>query len=121
MDLSEEPLVRDRVRRRVAAAAVLALAASGVTLAASPASAHGRQTVIAGNARFQVLSPTLIRTEYSPSGRFSDAGTFNVIGRDDFAPARFTKRVARGWLTIETGAATLRYRVGSGPFSDDNL
>ncbi|WIM99775.1 glycoside hydrolase family 31 protein [Actinoplanes oblitus] len=79
------------------------------------------RSVIAGDARFQVLSPTLIRTEYAAGGRFTDAGTFTVIGRDDFAPVRFTQRVSRGWLTIDTGAATLRYRVGSGPFTKDNL
>ena len=77
--------------------------------------------VISGSARFQVLSKTLIRTEYAADGRFTNGDTFNVIGRDGFAPTPFTKKVSQGWLTIDTGAATLRYRVGSGPFTDDNL
>ncbi|BCY08180.1 TIM-barrel domain-containing protein [Actinoplanes sp. L3-i22] len=117
-------LLRDLVRRRVAAAAALTLVTGGLALTpSSPAQAHTKnpRSVVSGNARFQVLSPTLIRTEYSATGHFTDAGTFNVIGRDDFAPARFTQKVAHGWLTIETGAATLRYRVGSGPFGKDNL
>ncbi|MEV4641343.1 TIM-barrel domain-containing protein [Actinoplanes sp. NPDC049548] len=116
--------MRDFDRRRVAAAASLLLVTGGLALippASAQASAARRQTVVSGNARFQVLSPTLIRTEYSPGGRFTDQDTFNVIGRADFAPARFTKRVSQGWLTIDTGAATLRYRVGSGPFTADNL
>ncbi|GAA2909735.1 alpha-xylosidase [Actinoplanes cyaneus] len=116
--------MRDLVRRRVAVAASLALVSSGLTLASSTsAEAHSKKprSVVSGNARFQVLSPTLIRTEYAPNGKFTDAGTFNVIGRDDFTPARFTQRVSRGWLTIDTGAATLRYKVGSGAFTDDNL
>lgn len=86
----------------------------------APAQAATRD-VISGNARFQVLSPTLIRTEYSPTGRFTDADTFNAIGRDEFKRTRFTSEVTRGWLTIDTGEATLRYRVGSGPFTADNL
>ena len=77
--------------------------------------------MVAGNARFEVLSPTLIRTEYAADGHFVDAGTFNVVGRDDFAPVRFSKRTERGWLTIDTGAVTLRYKVGSGAFTADNL
>ncbi|WP_229069123.1 TIM-barrel domain-containing protein [Actinoplanes sp. DH11] len=116
--------MRDSVRRRVAAAASLALVAGGLTLTPSApahATAHRLPTVISGDARFQILSPTLIRTEYAAGGNFTDGDTFNVIGRDDFRPTRFTERVSRGWLTIDTGAATLRYRVGSGPFTADNL
>ncbi|MFI5934115.1 TIM-barrel domain-containing protein [Actinoplanes sp. NPDC051494] len=117
--------MRDLVRRRTAAAASLVLVAGGVALTSSSSAAQAttakRQSVISGDARFQVLSPTLIRTEYAAGGRFTDGDTFNVVGRDGFAPTRFTKQVARGWLTIDTGAATLRYRVGSGPFTADNL
>jgi hypothetical protein len=98
--------------------AVLAVAAGPPAQAARPAKIPA---VTSGNARFEVLSPTLIRTEYADGGHFTDAGTFNVIGRDGFAPAHFTKKIDNGWLTIDTGAATLRYRVGSGPFSADNL
>ncbi|MEV0895469.1 TIM-barrel domain-containing protein [Actinoplanes sp. NPDC049802] len=127
--------MRVRVQRRIAAAASLALVTSSLALPMSPANAQATggppqstkgkvrqsQTVISGDARFQILSPTLIRTEYSPGGRFADGDTQNVIGRDDFRPTRFTKRISKGWLTIDTGAATLRYRVGSGPFDEDNL
>src|ERR1700760_4650540 len=79
------------------------------------------EVVTSGDARFEVLSPTLIRTEYAGDQHFVDAGTFNVIGRDDFAPTPFTTRTADGWLTIATSALTLRYQVGSGPFGTRNL
>ncbi|MET0426437.1 MAG: TIM-barrel domain-containing protein [Actinoplanes sp.] len=98
--------------------------AGGLALTPSnPAQAHAknRQTVLSGKARFQVLSPTLIRTEYAANGRFTDGDTLNVVGRDDFTSTRFTQRVSQGWLTIDTDAATLRYRVGSGPFTAENL
>jgi hypothetical protein len=105
------------LRSAVAAALAVTLSVAGPV----PAEAHGKTQVTSGNARFQVLSPTLIRTEYAEGGRFTDAGTFNVVGRKAFSPVRFTQRTQKGWLTIDTGAVTLRYKVGSGPFTADNL
>src|ERR1700753_868164 len=121
-------------RRRSTFLGVIALAVAGLAgpvviprAAASvgpavPARGGARaQAVTSGDARFEVLSPTLIRTEYAGDQRFVDAGTFNVIGRDDFAPTPFTTRTADGWLTITTSALTLRYQIGSGPFGTRNL
>ncbi|MDP9825587.1 TIM-barrel domain-containing protein [Kineosporia succinea] len=88
---------------------------------ATDAGIAGRATVRSGAARFQVLSPTLIRTEYAGDEKFVDAGTFNVVGRKSFAPPRFTSRTSQGWLTIDTGELELRYKTGSGAFGDDNL
>ena len=34
-----------------------------------------------GNARFTVLTPEMIRVEYSPSGKFEDKATFAVVNR----------------------------------------
>ena len=103
-----------------ALAAGLAVATQQTASAATAASA-ARHAVVSGDARFEVLSPTLIRTEYAGDAKFLDAATFNAVGRDSFAPARFTSKTAGGWLTIRTDAATLRYRVGSGPFTSKNL
>ncbi|HEY3004792.1 MAG TPA: CBM35 domain-containing protein, partial [Kribbellaceae bacterium] len=61
------------------------------------------------------------RTEYAGDAHFVDAATFNAIGRDGFAPARFTAKAVDGWLTIQTDALTLRYKVGSGAFGPENL
>ena len=122
-----------RPRRRAATAAVTAgLVLAGtltaavsapVSASASPAPAQtaSKHAVTSGNARFEVLSPTLIRTEYSGNGIFENDPTFNAVGRDGFAPTPFTHRVANGWLTIDTGQTQLRYKVGSGPFGKDNL
>ncbi|MFF3614902.1 TIM-barrel domain-containing protein [Streptomyces sp. NPDC002580] len=86
-----------------------------------PAADHRVRAVTSGDARFQVLSPTLIRTEYAPDGKFTDQATFNAIGRGAFAPAPYTTSTSNGWLTITTDAMTLRYQVGSGPFDTRNL
>ena len=116
--------VRSRGRQRALAAAVVGTTVLGLLgLAALPATADAAaaRTVQSGQARFEVLSPTLIRTEYAGDSRFTDGSTFNVIGRDDFAPTTFTKTERDGWLTLDTGSMTVRYKEGSGAFTQDTL
>lgn len=115
-------------RRGRWSAVVLVLAAAGLACpaaipwsAAQPIAGARASAVTSGDARFEVLSPTLIRTEYAGDAHFVDAPTFNAIGRDGFAPARYTTQTSGGWLTIRTAAMTLRYKVGSGPFGANNL
>src|SRR4051794_1496429 len=113
-------------RRRLAAllavaAAAIATATARQQSAAAPVNAARSSAVVSGDARFEVLSPTLIRTEYAGDAQFVDAATFNAVGRDSFVPTPFTSSTTGGWLTIDTGAMTLRYKVGSGPFGADNL
>jgi hypothetical protein len=76
-------------------------------------------TVAAGDARFEILGTGLIRLEYSPSATFEDLPTANVLDRRFPVPS-FTSSTDNGWLTIRTAQATLRYRVGSGPFTPAN-
>lgn len=121
-----------RARRRAATAALTAgfvfagTVAAAASMSAAPASAATAQSaskraVVSGDARFEVLSPTLIRTEYAGNGVFEDDPTFNAVGRDGFAPTPFTQKTVNGWLTIDTGREQLRYKVGSGPFTAGNL
>jgi hypothetical protein len=81
--------------------------------------AHRSAIVRSGDARIEVLSPTLLRLEYSPSGTFEDSPTVNAIDRRMAVP-RYSKDVSDGWLTIRTSRAVLRYKVGSGPFTAVN-
>jgi hypothetical protein len=99
--------VRTRTAKTLHLTCALAVAAAVVTVATPAEAGHAaRQTVTAGNARFQVLSPTLIRTEYAGDGRFTDAATFNAVGRGSFTPPPFTSTTANGVLTIRTSATT---------------
>jgi len=100
-----------------------AMAVSQVATASSPraTSAADKNAVRSGDARFEVLSPTLIRMEYAGDGKFTDAATFNAVGRDNFTRTPFTSRVVNGWLTISTAKLTLKYKVGSGPFTTTNV
>jgi len=115
---------RSRGLRRALSSGIVAATALGMLgIAAIPAAADpaADRTVVSGQARFEVLSPTLIRTEYAGDSQFTDGSTFNVIGRDDFAPTTFTKTERDGWLTLDTGAMTVRYKEGSGAFTQDTL
>src|SRR5258708_27459994 len=130
--IPQEPTLsrRDLIKRSTALGALAltgSAALSGTAAAAIPRSSAARRAgaqasaVISGDARFEVLSPTLIRPEYAGDAHFTDAATFNAIGRDNFASARFSAQTVAGWLTIRTQAMTLRYKAGSGPFGADNL
>ena len=114
------------VLKRLAAGAIATLALAGLVVTESAAGQAGPRSarataVVSGHARFEVLSPTLVRTEFAADGHFTDAATFNVVGRDGFAATRFSTRTENGWLTLDTGALRLRYKVGSGSFTADNL
>ena len=72
-----------------------------------------------GDARFEVLTPEVIRMEYSPTGSFLNDPTFDILDRNFTVPS-YTSSVSGGWLTITTSQMTLRYQVGSGPFTAVN-
>lgn len=76
--------------------------------------------IVADNARFTVLSPTLLRMEYAPSGKFTDDPTVLAINRQ-WPPCGFTTAVEDEWLVVRTANLELRWLMGQVPFSDQNL
>ena len=104
-----------------AAATLLLLTGSVVLGSAALAAGPAGVTVIDGDARFEVLSPTLIRLEYAGDASFQDGTTFNAINRS-FPVAAYTTDVsADGYREITTSAVKLRYKENSGPFTAANL
>src|SRR4051812_7036618 len=99
--------------------ALVAIAAAGAALPGPAAASAATGSVRDGAARFEVVTPTLIRLEYAADGRFEDGPTFNVPSRH-FAAMRFHTSVEHGYRVIDTGRVTLRYREGSGPFTAAN-
>ncbi|HVT64737.1 MAG TPA: TIM-barrel domain-containing protein [Mycobacteriales bacterium] len=71
-----------------------------------------------GHARFEVLSPTLIRIEYAPDGHFENRPT--AVAQDRSPITAFTTTRAHGVLTIRTAAIELTYRIG-GRFTTRNV
>jgi alpha-glucosidase len=110
--------------RIVLAAALLAaaaLAAPATDLAGFnyDPKADARAIVSAGDARFTVLTPYVIRMEYSAQQTFEDRATLMAVNRKLPVP-QFTHAIANGVLTITTAQVVLTYTVGQ-PFSAGTL
>lgn len=116
-----------RLRRRVGAAAAL-LVAAGLLTSAPGAQAEPDRTVAAarsgvvtdGRARFQVITPSLIRLEFAGDGKFENRPTMTVP-RSQRAVPSYTSTVENGWRVIRTDAVVLKWRRGSGSFDAADL
>ncbi|MFL6156495.1 MAG: TIM-barrel domain-containing protein [Marmoricola sp.] len=73
-----------------------------------------------GRARFEVITPTLIRLEYAADGRFENRPTMTVPRSNRPVPS-YSTSVEGGWRVIRTGAVVLRWRRGSGSFDAADL
>lgn len=71
-------------------------------------------TVTSGNARFTVLTPEMVRIEYSDKALFEDRATFAIINRNLDVPA-FEKFEDSEYVYINTDKLSLKYRKGSDP------
>ncbi len=100
------------------AAVALALGAFTSQAAYNPV-ARPEAVVKSGNARFTVLTPQMIRIEYSDSGRHEDRASFTVVNRDLPVPP-FTVDDSGDTLVITTEAVTLRYAKGTDPRSSQS-
>ncbi len=111
--------VRAALRAALVAAAALApaqgLPAQGYDPVADP-----RAIVRAGDARFTVLTPQLIRMEWVPGARFEDRASLVFLNRRLPVP-RFTARQEGEYEVLETDALAVRYRIAGGQFAPDNL
>ncbi len=70
--------------------------------------------VTSGNARFTVLTPEMIRIEYSDKGVFEDRATFTVVNRQLAVPQYKTSE-DETFLYLETAKLKMKYRKGSNP------
>lgn len=107
------------VRLVVLLLAVVAASPAAFSASDNPV-ADPRAVVVAGDARFTVLTPQLVRMEWAAEGRFEDAPSLVFLNRRLPVP-RFTRRDEQGWLVIETEHLALRYRTGTGRFTPENL
>ena len=81
--------------------------------------ALAENTVIGEKYRFTVLTPSLIRMEYSKQGVFEDRASQSVFFRD-FPKSNFIRELSNGWLKIETESLILTYKENAA-FSADTL
>lgn len=76
--------------------------------------ANPEAIVVSGDMRFTVLTPEMIRIEWSNKQMFEDRASFTVINRRLPVPS-FTTEENNGFLYIRTDKLTLQYRIGSFP------
>jgi alpha-glucosidase (family GH31 glycosyl hydrolase) len=81
--------------------------------------ANPKAIVTSGNVRFTVLTPQLIRMEYSPVASFRDSATLAFLNRNLPVPP-FTTQNINGGTIIKTGSLVLSYS-GTGAFDSNNL
>ncbi len=77
--------------------------------------AKPESTVISGNARFTVLTPEMIRIEYSDKAQFEDQATFAIINREMDEVPDFSKSEDAEFVYINTDKLALKYRKGTDP------
>lgn len=97
--------------------------ALALSFAAGFASCAKQQTtpvIIVGHARFEFLTPSLVRMEYSPSAKFVDAPTA-VVQKRDWPQISVQATRNDGWLVASSSAMKVRYRLDSGAFTAANL
>lgn len=87
--------------------------------AANDPAADASAVVTFGSARFTVLTPRLIRMEWSENGRFEDRATLGVVNRKLDVP-EFETGITGDELTLRTSGLVLKYR-NTGRFTEDNL
>lgn len=90
-------------------------------MTASPhPSAPAAHTVHFGPARFQWLTPRMVRMEWVASGDFDDRATLAVCNRN-MPRVAFRKTVRGKRLTLRSSGVTVRFRDDGRPFSGENL
>lgn len=97
-----------------------AICAQPVAAQADNPVADPAAVVQTGQVRFSVLTPQMIRMEWAADGVFEDHASLVVINRRLPVP-KFTHQEKDGWLVIDTGKLTVRYKIGSGVFAPENL
>jgi hypothetical protein len=73
--------------------------------------------VISGNMRFTVLTPEMIRIEWSDTKQFEDRASFIVVNRQMPVP-HFTSEIKDGFLYLKTDKIELQYKVNSNPVTN---
>lgn len=80
----------------------------------------GRGSVVAGEVRFTVLTPAMIRMEWSPTQQFENRPSFQFVNREAMS-APYRTGIDGDWIVIDTDELVLRYLKDSGIFNERNL
>lgn len=81
---------------------------------------HPDAVVVEGDVRFTILTPRVVRMEWSADGDFEDHASLVFVNRRLPVP-EFQREVQDEWLVVETKRLRLKYKLGSGRFTQRNL
>ena len=90
-----------------------------MALAENCPKADEKAQVVVGNARFTVLTPQMIRMEWSEDGKFEDRATLTFVNRKLEVP-QFKVKQSKSKVVISTSHVVLTYLKGA-KFSAENL
>lgn len=82
--------------------------------------ADSKASVVIDDVRITVLTPGLLRLEWSANKNFEDRASLTFVNRNTEVPKYRVYR-KNGVLYIKTSKLSLRYKIGSGKFTKDNL
>ena len=103
--------------------ALIGIIASSAAAANSGTNAAYRiedRSIIAGKARIEFISPTIVRLEYSATSQFVDQPTVVVQNRERDSVSA-TLKEEDGWVIISSSFITIWYRPETGAFTNENL
>ena len=107
--------------KRILSITILLLAAISLSAQEYVAKADDVSVVTAGNnARFTVLTPQLIRMEWSADGVFEDRASLTFVHRQLQVP-EFKVKKSKSSVVIQTGNLKLTYKISASKFDKDNL
>jgi len=79
--------------------------------------ANPKAIVTSGNMRFTVLTPEMIRIEWSDTKEFEDRASFIAVNRNLPVP-NYTTQTTDGYLFIKTEKVELKYKINSNPITN---
>ncbi|PKL50045.1 MAG: hypothetical protein CVV39_01920 [Planctomycetes bacterium HGW-Planctomycetes-1] len=82
--------------------------------------ADEKSVVVNNDVRITVLTEGLLRLEWSENGKFEDRASLTFINRNTDVP-KYAVTEKDGFLEIKTDKLQLKYKIGSGRFTKDNL
>ncbi|MCE5340675.1 MAG: glycoside hydrolase family 31 protein [Planctomycetaceae bacterium] len=82
--------------------------------------AGSKACVVSDDVRITVLTPGLLRLEWSADKKFEDRASLTFINRNTSVPEYKVSR-SDGVLEIKTKKLSLKYKIGSGKFTKENL
>ena len=101
---------------------LVCLLSSPVTMVAADSSAQQEENIAYqdGSVRFTVITDGVIRLEWQPEGEFTDLASF-VASEREYPEVEYKVRQRGKSLEISTSKMVLKYKVGTGAFTADNL